>query len=68
MEDNPQYYSQCVEEIKECRFISMDLKDFSGPMAIVAFNDDPLAKVLSKLNACGNELNGSVRTLQHIKN
>lgn len=67
MEDNEQYYHQCVTEVKKCKLLSVDLRDSTGPVAIGAFNDDPLAKIQPRLKV-GYEMEGDVRSFLFMKN
>ena len=67
MEDNGQHYHQCVMEVKECKLLSVDIRDNVGPVAILAFNDDPLAKIQTHLKV-GFEMEGMVHVDLLIKN
>ena len=68
MEDNGQYYNQCVSEVKGCKLVSVDLQNTHGPISMLVFNDTGIAKVMSRMNAIGYEYDGTTRVHLLIKN
>jgi hypothetical protein len=67
MGDTGQFYQDGVKEIEEGKLVKLDLRQTIGPVAIVAFNDDPLAIIQSRLKV-GFELEGHVKTELFILN
>ncbi len=68
MEDNPQYYDQCVTEVRKCKILGAEMVVPQGPVSVFTFNDDPIAKILSREKEIGTEYDGITRTILIISN
>ena len=68
MEDQGQYFSQCVTEVKEAKLLTLVLQDAIGPAAVIVFNDTQISKIMSHYQDIGSEYEGNTRSMLLIKN
>ena len=68
MEDQGQYYDQCVQEVKQCKLLVTELMVTNGPVSVLTFSDDSITKILSRVNGVGDEYSGITRTILIISN
>ena len=68
MEDQGQYYNQCVTEVQEGKLLTLQMTNSVGPIATLTFNDEQVSKILSRFDDIGHEYDGKTCSMLLIKN
>ena len=68
MEDQGQYYDQCVTEVQQCKLLSLQMSNAMGVVVIVTFNDEQISKILSRFDDIGHEYDGKTQSYVILMN